>query len=178
MQHSQQKGEIIMRTIQAIQRLNTLQQSLIWGTLIGVFSIIMNLIAPYTAGNPISHFAFSTFQMIIRIAFYVFIGFLAAQWTGKARTGALVGFFTGLISSIIVIVSTSINLATNPDWISPQIQEIASQWHLDASTTATLVLSLVFLMMIVMPPFMNAIPGAIGGAIGKHMSRGAGISEI
>jgi hypothetical protein len=164
-----------------IQTMHVFQQGLIWGAMLGAVHLITSLISPFTTTSVFSSFIFSSLIATISIVFYVFIGLRASRVTGKTGTGALVGFLTGIVASIIGLVGTVISTFANMDELHQKLQEAANQLHLTGNASVTLLLALVLAVSIigglVISPGLGALAGAIGGAIGKRRAENEAIPE-
>lgn len=171
----------VMEKMQRIQTMNALQQGLIWGAILGVFNLIISLISPFTDTFLFSGFLFSSLVFTIHIIVYVFVGLRASRVTGRAGTGAFVGFLTGLFSYIIGLIGTIITTFTDANEMHQKLQDLANQSHLSGNAMPLLLL-LVFTMVIIggfiLSPGLGALCGAIGGAIGKRQAKSEGLPEL
>ncbi|GHO97756.1 hypothetical protein KSF_078040 [Reticulibacter mediterranei] len=161
--------------------MNAFQQSLLWGAILGIFRLITLLIGSLIIMNSFGNFIFSSITFTITMVFYVFIGLLASQETGRAGTGAMIGFLTGIFSSIIASIGTIILAWTNATEMHQRMQDLANQLHLSGNAAVPLLSLLLFAVVIlggfILSPGLGALAGAIGGAIGKRQAKNEEIDE-
>ena len=101
------------------------RQGLLFGLLLGIFSIVFNVILSLARLSPLFIGAIETtftgigllisiVGLIVAILAYLLAGMRASQQTGRVGTGALAGLWTGLISAVITWLYAFVYYATSP----------------------------------------------------------------
>lgn len=165
-----------MAKIFARIRRPSMRQGLIFGIILGVVEIIYGFIASFITQQDLQSLL-STIPLALFLLFAFFAGQRASQVTGKLGTGAMAGFWSGLVGAVIEglvpLIGTFINLQTIVANDQKYIQANPKQFpgmkptdytSSDAITTALLALlfSIVFYVLI------SLIGGALGGMVGRR----------
>ena len=139
------------------------RQGLLFGILLGIFTIIYNAILSLAGLSTLfigaimlvytgSGFLISMVGFIVAILAYVVAGMRATKQTGRVGTAALAGLWTALIGAVITWVYALLFYATTPAIAAPPLSEMV----LDA------ILSIALTML------FGAVIGALGGLFRKR----------
>ena len=147
------------------------RQGLLFGLLLGLFSIVFNVILSLAGLSPLfigaiettftgSGLVISIVGLIVAILAYLLAGRRASQQTDRVGTGALAGLWTGLISAVITWVYALVFYAT----------PAATAEHLSASSDypglSTFVIS--GILSITVTLLFGAGIGALGSLLRKR----------
>ncbi|GAC1312758.1 MAG: hypothetical protein NVSMB27_49020 [Ktedonobacteraceae bacterium] len=139
------------------------RQGLLFGILLGLLSIVFNVILSLAGLSTLfigaimttftgSGYLISIVGLIVAILVYLVAGMRAAQQTGRVGTGALAGLWTGLIGAVITWVYALVFYANPPTIVAPQLSSIV------LSAILSIALTLLF----------GAGVGALGGLLRKR----------
>ncbi len=139
------------------------RQGLLFGILLGIFSIVFNVILSLARLSTLfigtlmlvytgSGLLISLVGFIVAILAYLVAGMRATQQTGRVGTGALAGLWTGLIGAVITWAYALVFYATAPTIVAPPLSMMV------LSAILNIVLTLLF----------GAGIGAIGGLLRKR----------
>jgi hypothetical protein len=109
-----------------------IRQGLLFGILLGIFSIVFNVILSLARLSTLfigaimlvnngSGLLISIVGFIVAILAYLVAGLRATQQTGRVGTGALAGLWTGLIGAVITWVYALVFYATAPTIAAPPL---------------------------------------------------------
>jgi hypothetical protein len=137
-----------------------LRQGLIFGVILAVVEVVL----PYISGFLGSALLIDLVAIVIFLGFGYFAGRRAAASTGRLGTGALAGFLTGLIGTLLPSIVLFVYYLFNLDAIRQTLQKQAAKGSTPI-TNGDIIFAIILssLQNLLLPVLITLIGGAIGG---------------
>ncbi len=150
-------------------------QGLVFGIGYGVIGIIYAVIQNLTSLGAAGLLLTALFYLV-GLAAYFFVGWRAAQRTGRVGTGALAGLWTGLFASILYLIAEVplfFAAGLNKSLQAYQSSSLSASSTLNASSYRTILIGTTlfgFVLSVVVGLGIGAGVGALGGLVGRSRS--------